>query len=556
MEEPMYLGGLGALALLVIGGVLVAVRKIREKRLGGFDSGMMSSGDLGGPAEKVGAAASDTSFLTDFSQAGLGTIDTNEVDPIAEADVYMAYGRDGQAEEILKEAMTKEPHRYEIHLKLLEIYAGRKNVSAFETLATELYAALDGQHSPIWDKAAQMGRILDPGNPLYGTAPAAEEDMEKTMVLSPEKMESLKEATPEAEAGLADLDFDLATGAASAEEEQSSTLDIDLGETPAASEDEMLDVSMPGDEALDLVLGEAVEEPAVELEAPHEEESGLDFILEEPIAAEAPAAAPEAKAEAVAMPDTDALDFDFEAMSAPEPVAEEAPVHEETAAETGMEDILEMAELAEPAPAEEALLEMPGPAEAAPEMPAPEAPAPAAEAGKEAAEEEPLTELDTDFDTSVLDELAAEAPVAEPAAEEFEVADMALPEAEETIVAAPPPAEEADMSALDFDFNLEEPAAGDKEPAQAPAPAAVPDVDLSGISLDLDETPAAPAAAPDLAAEVDDSRWQEAATKLDLAKAYMEMGDREGAREILQEVLSEGNDQQQGEAQSMLAELA
>jgi len=50
----------------------------------------------------------DTSFLTDFSQAGLGNIDTNDVDPIAEAEVYMAYGRDAQAEEILKEAMAKD----------------------------------------------------------------------------------------------------------------------------------------------------------------------------------------------------------------------------------------------------------------------------------------------------------------------------------------------------------------------------------------------------------------------------------------------------------------
>ena len=37
----------------------------------------------------------------DFSQTGPGTIDTDEVDPVAEADVYMAYGRDAQAEEIL-----------------------------------------------------------------------------------------------------------------------------------------------------------------------------------------------------------------------------------------------------------------------------------------------------------------------------------------------------------------------------------------------------------------------------------------------------------------------
>ena len=47
----------------------------------------------------------------DFSQTGPGTIDTDEVDPVAEADVYMAYGRDTQAEEILLEALQKDPQR-------------------------------------------------------------------------------------------------------------------------------------------------------------------------------------------------------------------------------------------------------------------------------------------------------------------------------------------------------------------------------------------------------------------------------------------------------------
>jgi pilus assembly protein FimV len=52
-----------------------------------------------------------------------------------------------------------------------------------------------------------------------------------------------------------------------------------------------------------------------------------------------------------------------------------------------------------------------------------------------------------------------------------------------------------------------------------------------------------------------DGQWHDAATKLDLAKAYQEMGDVEGAREILQEVLHEGDDQQKSEAQSLLSKL-
>ena len=58
-----------------------------------------------------------------------------EVDPIAEADVYMAYGRDAQAEEILKEALQKDSNRIAVHAKLLEIYANRKDTKSFEQTA-------------------------------------------------------------------------------------------------------------------------------------------------------------------------------------------------------------------------------------------------------------------------------------------------------------------------------------------------------------------------------------------------------------------------------------
>jgi pilus assembly protein FimV len=77
------------------------------------------------------------------------------------------------------------------------------------------------------------------------------------------------------------------------------------------------------------------------------------------------------------------------------------------------------------------------------------------------------------------------------------------------------------------------------------APAAP--LDLSSISLDL--------GAPGDAAAPADAHWQEVATKLDLAKAYQEMGDKDGARELLSEVLKEGDAAQQQQAQTMLSAL-
>ena len=58
-----------------------------------------------------------------------------DVDPVAEADVYLAYGRDLQAEEILKEAMRGNPDRLAIRTKLLEVYAKRRDAKGFELLA-------------------------------------------------------------------------------------------------------------------------------------------------------------------------------------------------------------------------------------------------------------------------------------------------------------------------------------------------------------------------------------------------------------------------------------
>ena len=99
--------------------------------------------------------------------AGASMLDANETDPVAEADVYIAYGRDGQAEDILKEALRIHPERHAARLKLLEIYSARNDVRAFEDQASELYSLTRGQGEE-WPQAAALGLALDPTNPLYG----------------------------------------------------------------------------------------------------------------------------------------------------------------------------------------------------------------------------------------------------------------------------------------------------------------------------------------------------------------------------------------------------
>ncbi len=120
------------------------------------------------------AAASSTagsnSILSEFSREGLGSIDTGEVDPLAEADVYLAYGRAQQAEEILRDALNRDGSQQDVLLKLLEVLADQKKNREFETEANKLYSLTNGQ-GEHWRHAAELGRRLMPDNPRF--APSA-----------------------------------------------------------------------------------------------------------------------------------------------------------------------------------------------------------------------------------------------------------------------------------------------------------------------------------------------------------------------------------------------
>ena len=140
MDNPMVLPGAAAL-LALLGGF--AFYRTRQKKKGsGVDSSFLESrlqpdsffGSSGGQRIDTNeAAASGSSMVYSPSQLDAA----GDVDPVAEADVYLAYGRDLQAEEILKEAMRSAPTRVAIHNKLLEIYAKRRDSKAFEVVATE-----------------------------------------------------------------------------------------------------------------------------------------------------------------------------------------------------------------------------------------------------------------------------------------------------------------------------------------------------------------------------------------------------------------------------------
>lgn len=526
-DNPLLLGG-GALAVL-LGGLFGArgIRRKLEERKAEKNADMAALEQPGNLPTNPQPEAS--SALADFTQSGLSGIDTNEVDPIAEAEVYMAYGRDQQAEEILREAMARDPQRHEIQLKLLEIYAGRKDRGSFEALARQFYAATGGYPNPDWKKAAEMGRTLDAGNPLY----AAESS---PALAQPEASLDLGEALGAVDTS-PDLDFNLGAPSDSGDE-----MDMALGaqaETPG----EEMSSSLDFDLGLDAAAPQAEEAVAVA------SENLLDFMFTEtPVAAPAaPAAVEEPADEHILNFD---LDFPTDTLDAeakqPEDARQEGMISAESwkAAVADLEPGSAASSKEEPGMGNLDMpsLDMPGldmpelelSGQIPLDMPIPDV------------EEKPTKKAETSgapfdetmmFDLSALmaEEPPAPAPTAPPAPPPAPPAEL---EAESILISPPAMSDEA---ILDFDFDIGE---------ETPEPAA-PNIDLSDIDLDI--SPKEPAAETQSKVKPEDNaRFQDAATKMDLAKAYIEMGDKEGASEILQEVLKEGSDEQQADAKKLL----
>lgn len=168
MDNPLMLAGAALIALLV-GFLLYRVlgRRREEMSESVFLESRIPKDSFFGAS---GGESVDTKHRGDSTVSSLSyspsQLDAGDVDPVAEADVYLAYGRDLQAEEILREALRLNPDRTAIHLKLLEIHAKRRDVRAYESLATEVHKLTGGLGSD-WNRVVDMGKDLDPGNPLY-----------------------------------------------------------------------------------------------------------------------------------------------------------------------------------------------------------------------------------------------------------------------------------------------------------------------------------------------------------------------------------------------------
>jgi len=485
--NPWPLVGLG-----FIGVVLAYVGlKYRKRKKSGEDLSQLSEVSTTSPNSVFGNAVGQTidtggtSLLhTDFSQSGMSAIDADEgVDPVAEADVYMAYGRDAQAEEILLDALKTDPGRNAIYIKLLEIYAARRSVKQFENVAADLHVRTGGTGDD-WAKAVALGLQLDPSNPLFRPAQAAPVEAVPVVDLSATPAPVTSVVAPVAAA------VEMAAAAESPAPVSFGTNNVSQMRSTW---------TVPGD---------------------INQLSATSGAGEMPLIVDLPQATGTAS-----IPDSLNLDFNLDLDS---PDVEDLPTRIE-------------------------------PREELPALNS--APAAVAEPQLDVVEDVPL-EFDIGLDDSAIQTggtaeakasfvtsfAPSHAPAASVASDGQDDFDVGIESAHRDSLA------EVDLektnfegSLLDFDFEL-------SDDSQKPT------LDLSSVNLRTPVAAPAPVVAPPAAVDLPDigdsfDVNDEVTTKLELARAYEEMGDVEGARELLDEVVADGSSAQKDEARAIMQRL-
>ncbi|MCB1624270.1 MAG: hypothetical protein KDI32_06760 [Pseudomonadales bacterium] len=139
-------------------------------------------------------------------------INLDQGDPIAEADFHMAYGLYDQAADLVKIAISREPERRDLKLKLLEVFFVWGNKDQFLTSARELTATRAAGPAGEWEKILIMGKQIAPEDELFsGAAAGATGAVDVDLNL---------------EGGAGHVDFDPFDGAASGPGE---SVDLDFG---------------------------------------------------------------------------------------------------------------------------------------------------------------------------------------------------------------------------------------------------------------------------------------------------------------------------------------
>jgi len=516
MANPLYLvGGAGVVLLALIGLFVAKRRKDAEEEeestdytFDEQDNFQFATADLDtasisddaitpAPAEP----ATDDVMAPDFgAEAPPKAAQPQTGDAIAESDIYIAYGRYQQAVDLLSNAINAEPNRSDLRVKLLEVYVEMRNKDAFRQQFVALHSLGDSDAvAKVKDMLSSVDGVSDwlvdlPSNtPSWSNASLTAAAATTAAVTSEWASPQDEEVEPEL-----DLPAD-----------ELGELDLDLDDNLDSSS------SLAAFDDLDFTA------PATESTNELELDLDADGIDELDVA--------------------DATDDEFETpQSLAEPQSQpyippQPPVQSQfnagTAFEMGLSDNPEEGfelDLGDE-DLDRALREM----------------GDSGELGDLEAMADNLRDIDLS-PAPIAEERDIDAAFTNNAFDNDLGADLELPEEFDLSSAAE---ELPDIQRTDMSFDeLVLPEEFEHNPAVAEAPAAPT----------FDAPPPAFEPAPVLEAGDDFdflSDTDEIATKLDLARAYIDMGDTDGARDILDEVLQEGSDVQKQEASSLISRI-
>lgn len=562
-----------------------------------FDDTDLDAAELDMAHDDAGLGGDDDFDLGDMDEqpeGDFGSVAQTE-DVISESDIYIAYGKFEQAVDLLTAAIDQEPSRSDLRLKLLEVYVEMDDADAF--------AQQEGQLNGIGDdeanqQAEQMrSRLSTPVSPLVGgqtdglsldqDIPSLDDSLGEEFSEGLDFGDALDLADGE---GIPSDELDLDLG----EESSSESLEFDLSGTDASDDipsldeeasledvptldlDETLEFDLSADSA-ELELNESDSsddelsafddvEDGAEDDSLEFDLSGLENVGEDDAESDTPANAEEEAAD-------DSLEFDLGSLAAGDD-------------DSGLEDLLGEADDDEVIDISDDIADISGGAEAAdsdsdladleslmdaegsvgePELPdlsfemdeetgfseSADDDLKALEAELDSAAETQADNVETDVDAAEADITEADDELVDTAVDSE--SDDSHGEAVEGVVdeAADEPAVDfaADLAELDAELDDFDAAPQDQElpvvddVAEQAAVDGDKDIDLDKLAAAEDEF--------DFLAGTD-----ECATKLDLARAYIDMEDMDGARELLQEVLQEGSDQQKQDARSLMDNMS
>jgi pilus assembly protein FimV len=265
MDDPLVLPAAGGLLIALLAGGLYANNKRKNK----IKAAEAAEDALLEAQEHEESFFSDTSNEPVMEQepasidakqevSDIGAIETPEinttildtravVDPLTEANVYLDYGRDVQAEEILKDGLKTQPQNVAIYAKLMDIYAQRRDAKSFENMALKAKILLS-EDSVQWQTISKQGFDLEPQNLLYRVAAPEQEDPLANLSAQEFSSRTLAQIDPESAKAPASVDLDLDFNFAS-----SFPASTAIAETKKAPLVDLPDFSLELDQASDTV---------------------------------------------------------------------------------------------------------------------------------------------------------------------------------------------------------------------------------------------------------------------------------------------------------------